>query len=108
MNMNKNHRYGEKTIAQELEVAHGYLPFGLTGLWEIVSTGRNGYELSDGDLREFVALYVYAIVAHGGVVIESAGDGIHYWRAAPRYGEKPEDVAQAVTAEWIAQGEPDI
>ena len=108
MNMNKIHRTGELTIAQTLEVAHGYLRYGLTGLWEIVSTGRGGFELTDGDLREFVALYVYAIVAHGGIVIEGANDDVHYWRAAPRYGKKPEDVAQVVTAEWIAQGEPDI
>ncbi|PSC04533.1 hypothetical protein SLNSH_13640 [Alsobacter soli] len=80
----------------------------MVGLWGILSMGRVGYELTNGDLREFVALYVYTLIAHGGIVIEGADDGIHYWRAAPHYGEKPEDVAHAVTAEWIAQGEPDI
>jgi hypothetical protein len=58
-------------------------------------------------LREYVFLYVFALLSHGARVIDSANDGVHYWAPTDRYGEKPEEVAHAIVKEWIAQGEPD-
>lgn len=94
------------TIRRALEHAHHELT-DLVGIWAIVSIGRDGYGLDGGDLREFVLLYVATLIAHGGIVIEGARDGVHYWKHATRYGKTPVEIAESVVREWIAQGEPD-
>ncbi len=57
-------------------------------------------------MREFVFLYVLALVSHGGVPVVPADDGVHYWMATDRYGFGPQKIAHAVTSEWIDQGSP--
>jgi hypothetical protein len=107
MNMQKIHSYHGSTIEETLSRAHHGIDGDLVGLWGIVSCGRVGFELSGGDLREFVFLYILSLTSHGAVTIGSAGDGVHCWRRIDRFGAKPEEVAGKVTEEWIDQGEPD-
>ena len=108
MNMNKKHDYLDTTVAETLASAHLSLNRGLIGLWGIVSSGRRGFRLEDGDLREYVFLYVFTLVANGAVIINSADDALHYHVRVDRYGFKPEEIAHNVTAEWIDQGEPNL
>jgi hypothetical protein len=107
MNMDAR-AYGQgETIRELLTDAHHEMKGDLVGLWSIVSHGRVVYRLEGGDLREFVLLYVATLIAHGGIVIDGARDGIRYHKRTDRYGTKAVEVAEAVVREWIAQGEPD-
>lgn len=108
MNIQQRDRDNGITIAEALTFAPDDLKSDVVGLWYIVSDGRTGYGLSGNELREFVFLYIFALASHGAVVVDGAEDGVHLWRAVDRYGSKAEDIAYAVTAEWIGSGEPNI
>lgn len=107
MNMLIKHPVFGDTVAECIANAHLRLDGDIVGLWHCISRGRVGYGFIGGDLREFVFLYVFTLLSHGGITIDGARDGVHYWAAVDRYGTKPEEIAHNVTAEWIDQGEPD-
>ena len=97
--------YGQGiTMRETLAEAHHEMKGDLVGLWGIVSHGRVAFHLEGGDLREFVLLYVATLIAHGGIVIDGANDGIDYWRRTDRYGTKAVEVAEAVVRELDRAG----
>lgn len=99
MNFEKYDTDGEMTIKEWLEAFASELECDLVGLWNIVSDGREAFDLRGGDLREFVFLGVLAVTSRGASVLEGAKDGTHYWKAVDRYGTRPEEIAKNVTAE---------
>lgn len=108
MDMERYDRFREVNIRDLLARAHEELNEDYVGFWSIISSGRGSYLLSGADLREFAGLYVFNLISHGAIVIEPARDGVHWWKSVSRYGTTPEDIAKAVVAEWVEQGEPDL
>jgi hypothetical protein len=84
------------------------LPIDAVGLWQIVPAGREGFELSGQELIDFVRLNLLALLEKGALPVTGAVDSVHFWTLVP-YGETPNEIADAVIAEWIASGrEPDV
>jgi hypothetical protein len=105
--------YGHgSTIAELLQTAHVEMDGDLCGLWSIVAIGRYAYKLSDNDLREFVFTYILTLLTRDGVPIvgtkEARAPGKRIWEKTDRYGTEPVDIAEAITEEWIRQGEADL
>jgi hypothetical protein len=84
------------------------LPIDAVGLWQIVSAGRGGFELSGQELIDFVRLTLLALFEKGAKPVVGARDGANVWTPIP-YGEIPGEMADAVIQEWIGSGrEPDF
>jgi hypothetical protein len=98
---------GESRLRDYFNEAHKELDRDLTGLWNIVPTGRYGYTLKDADLREFIVYAILQLLLYGGRVIEQQGSTRVYWEETQRFGTTPEEIALNVVKEWNAQGEPD-
>ena len=79
------------------------------GLWEIVPAGRLAYGLSGVDLDEFIGRFICVLVAKGWRPIRTVGvrPGYWMWAEQTQYGAAPTEIAQAILAEWHANGSPD-
>ena len=74
------------------------------GLWLIVSDGREWFRLSGENLIAFVRQGILALLRAGARLLERVAGPPPGWNIAERYGETPEQIAEAVTTEWIAAG----
>ena len=112
MNLETRYYGHGSTIAELLQTAHVEMDGDLCGLWSIVALGRYAYKLSGNDLREFVFTYILTLLTHDGVPIVGVGEGrvvgTRIWKKTERYGTEPVQIAEAVTEEWIRQGEIDL
>jgi len=101
-------QYYRQTIGQWMDELPGDLFRDATGLWEIVSFGRQGFGLSGSDLVDFVKRGVLALLAKGAKPVTGASDGTHIWQRLYGYGEEPEQMADAIVEEWQRAGrDPD-
>ena len=73
------------------------------GLWSIVPTGRNfGY---DGeDLKDFVRLCLLSLFKAGGIPVRHGETLGMRWIEQKQYGAEPNEIADAIIAEWQAAG----
>jgi len=95
-------------IEEWIAMVPNELPRDAVGLWQIVSAGRQGFGLSGQELIEFVRLILLALFEKGAKPVTGAIDGIHVWALIP-YGEKPDEMADAIIKEWISTArEPDL
>ena len=74
------------------------------GLWQIVKHSRYDFRLADDNLTECIRLGMLALLRVGARPIEPAMNTPSGWRVVEGYGGTPEQVAEAVIAEWIAGG----
>jgi len=72
------------------------------GLWEIVKTGRQGFNLSGDDLEAFVFDYVLAMLKGGSNPIVGDRSRASGWQPVSHYGENAEAAAGEIIAEWKA------
>jgi hypothetical protein len=107
--MEKKGLYDDETVAQVLECAPNRMLDDICGIWVVISSGKEGFGFQGQELREFIYLYVKNLIEAGGIVIHfgpASGDMV--WIQAFEYGRSPEEIAQNVLDEWIAQGEPEV
>jgi hypothetical protein len=98
--------YGS-TIEERLAQVPGELAIDAVGLWQIVSFGRQGFNLSGPELVDYVRRHILALLAKGAKPVVGARDNIHYWVLVD-YGRTPDDIADAIVREWLSSGrEPD-
>jgi hypothetical protein len=74
------------------------------GLWQVVSFGREGFGLSDEPLTDYVRRSILALLAKGAKPVRGVTIGSRGWRVVD-YGEKPEDIADAIIREWRLAGQ---
>src|SRR6266849_5842529 len=107
--MNKERRdkiYGQ-TVGEWIEKIPGELPIDAVGLWQIVSFGREGFELSGEELVDAVRRSITALLAKGAVPVVGARDGIHVWTPV-KYGDTADETIEAIITEWRNLGrDPD-
>ncbi len=73
-----------------------------SGFWDIVSCLHN-FDL-DGPARiDFVRRTILALIAKGGRPVVASEKELT-WEETFKYGSKPEEIADAVIAEWMAEG----
>ena len=92
------------TVAEFQKWLTGQLALSPVGLWLIVSDGRDWFRLTGENLTEFVRLGVLALLRAGATPLTRVVGPPPGWNIAERYGETPEQIAEAVTAEWVAAG----
>ena len=79
------------------------LPVDAVGLWQVVSAGRDGFELSGQELIDFVRLSLLALFEKGAKPVIGAAHGATIWTPVP-YGDTPAGTADAIIKEWIGSG----
>ena len=73
MKFDVRHKLYGHTIAEHIKTLPDELSVDAVGLWQIVPAGRYGFELSDGDLTEFVRRCVLALLDHGAIPVVGGG-----------------------------------
>jgi hypothetical protein len=104
MTHNRRDRFYGQTIEEWAANVSGELPVDAIGLWQIVSFGRAGFDLSGDDLVRQVRRILLALLAKGAKPVVGASDGIHIWTVLD-YNASPEATADAIIAEWLSSGE---
>ncbi|MGO4441632.1 hypothetical protein [Rhizobium sp. RAF56] len=107
MRFDTRHRLYGHTIAEHIKTVAEELPIDAVGLWQIVPAGRYGFDLSGGELAEFVQRCVTALLERGAKPVMGGGGTKYDWILQPQYGETNEEVANAVLREWLDAGARD-
>jgi hypothetical protein len=96
------------SISEWIERTPNELEADAVGLWQVVRVGRESFLLDEDALNNFVRRSVVALVGRGGMPVRpSAQEGV-FWEAQEHYGSTPEEIADAVVAEWHRSGvDPD-
>jgi hypothetical protein len=100
-------RFYGNTVEEWIAKVPGELAVDAVGLWQIVSFGRQGFELSGDELADYVRRNLLALFAKGAKPVIGAFDGTHFWTLL-NYGDRPEEMANAIIEEWLRSGcDPD-
>jgi hypothetical protein len=68
--------YGS-TIEERLSQVPNELAIDAIGLWQIVSFGRQGFDLSGEPLTDYVRRHILALLGKGAKPVIGARDGVH-------------------------------
>jgi hypothetical protein len=91
------------TVAEFIETRPYEIDGDGEGLWGIVPHGRNfGFE--GGELSEFVRLCILRLLKAGAVPVRHTKSGTVLWEEQKQYGSSHEEIADAIIAEWLANG----
>lgn len=77
------------------------------GLWQLVTAGRNIYNLSSGELVSFVRKGIVSLVDAGALPVSSDKFGRYYWNVDGRYGGEKNAIADNVVREWLSTNNED-
>lgn len=78
------------------------------GLWQIVASGRDGFELSGEELDVFVRRSISALLVRGAVPVSASATKGKFWDERFDYGSSVEDITNNVIVEWHNAGvDPD-
>jgi len=87
-------------LSEWIERTPNELEFDAVGLWQIVSTGQENFDLDKEALKDFVRRSVVALVKRGAVpALPSSAEG-KYWEKQCQYGNVPEEIASNIISEW--------
>jgi hypothetical protein len=92
------------TVAEWQNWLTGILGSHPVGFWLIVSEGRTYFRLLGENLTEFAHLAVLALLRSGATPLARIPSPPAGWTVVTHYGDTPENIADAVVAEWIASG----
>ncbi len=70
------------------------------GLWQIIPTGRDSFNLSGEELEDFARRCIIALIAKGASPVRPATSNDGFWQHQPQYGKSPEEVANKIIEEW--------
>lgn len=107
MNGELRHKYYGTTVQEWISKVPGELPVDAVGLWQIVSSGREGFGLSGDALVDFVSRCLTGLLNAGAKPVIGATDNEHIWMLVD-YGDKPETIIETIIREWHNAGrDPD-
>jgi hypothetical protein len=98
------HKFHHWMVAQWQDYLVGQLRNYPVGFWQIIQDSRYDFRLVGDNLTECARLGMLALLWAGAKPIERVPDPPLTWRIVKRYGETPEQIADAVLTEWIAAG----
>src|SRR5262245_59488683 len=95
------------TIDEYISRVPAELAIDAVGLWQVFAYGRDAFGLSGEPLANLIRRSILALLAKGAKPVVGARDGLHFWHVVD-YGEKPEEIADAILNEWQLTGhDPD-
>ena len=104
MNGERRHKLYGRPISEWIALTPGDLDQDATGLWVIVSDGRNGFELEGEELEKFVRRSIRALLEAGAVPVRG-GKGTGYeWVAQHHYGNTHDEIIETIIREWLRLG----
>lgn len=103
MKKNARDKYFGHTIEEDLALFPGELERDAVGLWHLVATGRDNFELTGTDLINYVRRHILNLLEKGAKPVKGVRDGVHYWRVVD-YGNNPDKIAGAIIREWLESG----
>jgi hypothetical protein len=107
MNKKRRDKFYGQTVEEWIEKIPGELPVDAVGLWQIVSFGRERFELSGEELVDAVRRSIAALLAKGAVPVVGTMDGIYIWTPV-KYGDSADEITEAIITEWRNSGrDPD-
>jgi hypothetical protein len=97
------------TVAEWLKAVPNELSRDAVGLWQIIPLGRHDFGLTGSDLIEFTRRALLALLHRGARPVRGASNP-ERWIPVSEYGDDPEQIADAVIAEWLSSGagDPDM
>ena len=108
MKKERRDKFYGSTIEGRLAQVPGELVIDAVGLWQVVSFGRQGFNLSGPELVDYMRRHILALLAKGAKPVVGARDNIHYWVVVD-YGKNPDEIADAIIGEWLGSGrEPSL
>ena len=85
------------------------LPVDAVGLWQVIPGLRINFGLSGLVLEQYARKIIHRLLARGAWPVTGAGAGSGAWIKLTRHGDNPDDIVDAVIAEWHASGrDPDV
>jgi hypothetical protein len=106
--MKRDRFYGD-TIDEWIAKTPAELSRDAVGLWEIVSFGREGFDLSGQELIDFVRRSLLALFDKGAKPVTGAADNVHIWTPLSDYGDDPAEMSGTIIEEWQRSGQdPDF
>jgi hypothetical protein len=96
-------RYSGETVDECIAGWVAELARDATSLWHIVTDGREGFGLSGPLLIHFVRRSLLALFVAGAKPV-MGGDKIYIWGRVTKYGDEPQQMADAIIDEWQKSG----
>ena len=103
MNSERRDKFFGATIQEWVDKVPGELAIDAVGLWQIVSFGRDGFDLSGDELVDVVRRCLISLLAKGARPVVGATDYVHYWTLV-NYGRTTEEIVDGVIDEWRSSG----
>ena len=95
--------YGH-TIEERIALVPGELQIDAVGLWQIVSFGRQGFDLSGEVLADYLRRNILALLDNGAKPVVAVANAIHGRGWLPvDYGNTPDQIANAIIQEWLEE-----
>jgi hypothetical protein len=93
------------TIEERLARVPGELQIDAVGLWQIVSFGRQGFDLSGEALADYTRRNILALLDKGAKPVVAVANAIHgrVWLPVD-YGNAQDQIANAIIREWLEEG----
>jgi hypothetical protein len=101
-------RYSGSPLSEWIATLPNEFEFDAVSLWEIIPGLRDSFGLEGGALEHAIRQALAEVLARGArPVVGCSEDGS--WRETTRYGDSPNDIINAVIAEWHRMGrDPDV
>jgi hypothetical protein len=107
MKAEPRNRFDGSTIEESIVRIPAELAVDAVGLWQIVATGRQGFDLSGNDLYNFARQHIVALLEKSAKPVIGSADKTYFW-VVVEYGKTPNEIADAILIEWQNSGhEPD-
>lgn len=108
MSKEPKHKHFGYSISEWISRVPNELPFDAVGLWQLVSVGRDSFDLSGDELYNFVQKGIIALLSAGAVPVRSSSMPDVLWEEQFNYGSDVENIAINVIDEWMRSGvDPD-
>jgi len=109
--MKKEHvdKYFGLTTSEWVERIPNELEIDAVGLWQIIPVGKDSFELTGEELREFTKLAIIELLEHGAVPVRASKKKDELWVHQKQYGEQHEEIAESIITEWEKNNiDPDV
>jgi hypothetical protein len=101
-------KYSGITMSEWINRVPNELEMDAVGLWQIIPTGRDSFQLTGKALDEFAKRSIIALIDRGAVPVLPSSTGQGHWKQQDQYGSSSTEIADKILNEWRQSGrDPD-